>query len=121
MEFCENCDNMLYLNIKEDEEGTNKLEYRCANCNFIKQHNPENSSVLKIDFNIDEIKKTSIINPYIYDDITLPKAEGIHCPNKQCPKPKNGHIKYIQYDKENMKFIYICLECYKAKIEPHIW
>ena len=121
MNFCENCDNMLYLKIKEGEEGENKLEYRCANCNFVKQHTSDNSSVLKIDFNIDEIKKTSMINPYIYDDITLPKAEGIQCPNDKCPKAKNGNIKYIQYDKDNMKYIYICLECYKAGVEPHIW
>ena len=51
---------------------------------------------------------------------TLPRADGIKCPNKQCPAAK-PEIVYIQYDKEDMKYIYVCLDCYKAKIEPHVW
>lgn len=121
MEFCDNCDNMLYFNINEDETEDNKLEYRCMNCNFIKQHNNENTTIMKIDFNLDNIKKESYINPYIYNDKTLPKATGIKCPNKQCPSLKTSNIIYMQYDKVNMKYLYICLDCHKNNITPHIW
>ena len=55
-----------------------------------------------------------------YEDITLPRAEGIKCPNEQCQKAK-PEIIYIKYDNENMKFIYICLDCYKEGIPNHIW
>ena len=47
------------------------------------------------------------------------RAEGIKCPNANCPDSK-PEIVYIQYDKENMKFIYVCLSSYSEKIEPHI-
>ena len=124
MKFCANCDNMLYLNIVQDEdpEVADKLMYECKNCNYKKESDKnDNSCIFKIDYNIDKIKKNSFINPFIYEDITLPRAEGIKCPNEgKCPKAK-PEISYIKYDNENMKFIYICLDCYKGGVEPHIW
>tara|TARA_B110001469_G_C9367513_1_gene191898 strand:+ start:57 stop:431 length:375 start_codon:yes stop_codon:yes gene_type:complete len=124
MKFCANCDNMLYLNIVQDEDSLveDKLMYECKNCNFKKESDKnDNSCIFKIDYNIDKIKKNSFINPFIYEDITLPRAEGIKCPNEgKCPKTK-PEIIYIKYDNENMKFIYICLDCYKGGVEPHIW
>lgn len=121
MNFCEDCDNMLYMNITDDGEGKNVLKYYCRCCNNTYDHTKEDDScVFNINFNIDNIKKNSNLNKYVYNDITLPRAEGIKCPNKQCPAAK-PEIVYIQYDKEDMKYIYICLDCYKAKIEPHVW
>tara|TARA_B110000967_G_C18545618_1_gene392814 strand:- start:102 stop:476 length:375 start_codon:yes stop_codon:yes gene_type:complete len=124
MKFCENCDNMLYLNIvqADDETLADKLMYECKNCNYKRESDKnDNSCIFKIDYNIDKIKKNSFINPFIYEDITLPRAEGIKCPNEEkCPKAKSEII-YIKYDSENLKFIYICLDCYKGGIEPHIW
>lgn len=121
MNFCEDCDNMLYMHITDDEEGKHVLKYFCRCCNNTYDHTKEDDScVFNINFNIDNIKKNSNLNKYIYNDITLPKADGIKCPNKQCPTSK-PEIVYIQYDKEDMKYIYICLDCYKANIEPHVW
>ena len=58
-----------------------KINYICKNCNFQCEHNKsEDSSIFSIDYNIDNIKKNSFINPFIYEDITLPRAEGIKCP-----------------------------------------
>ena len=34
------------------------------------------------------------------------------------PEPKKGDI---QYDKDNMKYIYICMNCYEAGNPTHIW
>ena len=123
MKFCTNCNNMLYLNIiKNDSElEEESLNYICKNCNSNNIHKPtDNSCIFHIDYNIDNIKKNSYINPYIYKDITLPRAEGIKCPNDSCPETK-PEIKYIKYDKENMSFIYICLDCHKVGNTPHIW
>jgi len=123
MKFCPECENMLIVKIIKDENPDipDKLKYICRNCGFEEEHNKmEDSCILKIDFNIDNIKKNSFINPFIYDDITLPRAEGIKCPNANCPKAKS-EIVYIKYDNDNMKFIYICLDCHKAGITPHIW
>lgn len=123
MDFCDNCENMLYYDIKESGESENKLEYKCMNCNFTKKYDSNKGGcILKINYNMDDIKKSSILNPYIYDDITLPKAEGIRCPNKSCPTAtKNPDIVYIQYDKKNMKYLYICMDCYRSGNKNHIW
>ena len=89
MKFCENCDNMLYLKIVQDETNgdAKSLNYICKNCNNEIEHNTTDSScIFKIDYN---------------------KA-----------KPE---IIYIKYDNEDLKFIYICLDCYRAKNTPHIW
>ena len=128
MKFCENCDNMLYLKIQdiaESDQGevTDKkcnLKYVCRKCNEEYNSDPSDSCVFNIDFNLDNIKKNSFINDFIYDDITNPRAEGIKCPNVNCPDPK-PEIIYIQYDKENIKYIYVCLSCYRKGIKPHIW
>lgn len=140
MKFCQNCDNLLYLKItepaqekaaeSEESESTSveqgleqekcELKYVCRMCNEVYNSDESDSCVFNINFNLDNIKKNSFINEFIYDDITLPRAEGIKCPNANCPDSK-PEIVYIQYDKENMKFIYVCLSCHREKIEPHIW
>ena len=145
MKFCKSCDNLLYLKITEPSEeatdesesasGSNdvsvspmanpldkkcELKYVCRMCNEVYNSDESDSCVFNINFNLDNIKKNSFINEFIYDDITLPRAEGIKCPNANCPDSK-PEIVYIQYDKENMKFIYVCLSCHREKIEPHIW
>ena len=124
MKFCKHCDNMLYLKLVDDdseESAIKKPKYVCNNCNNNNEYDQnDNSCLFKIDYNLDNIKKSSFINPFIYEDITLPRAEGIKCPNANCPKAKSEII-YIKYDNENMKFIYICLDCHKKGITPHIW
>jgi len=146
MKFCQNCDNLLYLKItdnskveekSEEDSGSTEevtpppspqnpldnkceLKYFCRMCNEVYESDESDSCVFNINFNLDNIKKNSFINDHIYDDITLPRAEGIKCPNTNCPDTK-PEIIYIQYDKENMKFIYVCLSCHREGIEPHIW
>ena len=137
MNFCENCDNMLYMKIitkeqsdsdesenkdKQETQLNNKIIYYCRCCN---NEYPDlykkNSCIFKLNYNLESITKNSFINDYIYDDITLPRAENIKCPNKDCPGKSKPDIKYIQYDKDEMKYIYICNSCYKAGIPKHIW
>ena len=139
MKFCANCDNMLYLKIDECADETDdsssssdsisstgasnnscKLTYKCVKCNETYPSTEEDSCVFNVNFNLDNIKKNSFINDFIYNDITLPKAEGIKCPNKECPDTK-PQIVYIQYDKDKMNYIYVCLSCHRDKITPHIW
>ena len=133
MKFCDNCENMLYLKIEDspcaDTESDTpspssnnncKLTYNCIKCNESYPSTEVDSCVFNVNFNLDNIKKNSFINEFIYNDITLPKAEGIKCPNKNCPDAK-PQIVYIQYDKEKMNFIYVCLSCHRDGITPHIW
>lgn len=128
MQFCEDCDNMLYYKIinEDDTDGGNtepqeKLIHYCRCCgNVDKTTQNKQQSVYSIDFNTDHIKKQSIINPYTHKDPSLPKTIDIKCPNKKCPS-KSPNIIYINYDEVNMKYIYMCIDCHKNKIEPNVW
>jgi len=106
----------------EDPIVKNKILYYCRCCNneYPNLHK-DNSCLFSINYNTENIKKNSFINKYMYDDITLPNAEGIKCPNSNCPAKAKPNIKYIQYDKDNMKYIYICMDCYENGIADHIW
>ena len=68
-----------------------------------------------------DIKKNSFINKYVYDDITLPIAENMKCINSNCSGGLKPNIKYIQYNKDDMKYIYICMNCYESGNPNHIW
>jgi DNA-directed RNA polymerase subunit M/transcription elongation factor TFIIS len=136
MEFCEECENMLYVKIKtmeESEEGeasielagsdgdtTNKLIYYCKNCSNEIDKSSINNCIYYINYDIDKIKKEHCINKHTLSDPTLPKAHGIKCPNSNCPG-KKANIVYIKYDDEQMKYIYVCINCFNDDITPHIW
>ena len=132
MNFCEDCKNMLYIKTFDkddelDEEGepksTQKLMYYCKSCG--KEYEAANTkqSIYSINFNTDNIQKHTLINEYTLQDPTLPKAQGIKCPNVECKskETKNPNIVYINYNEKEMKYIYACLDCYTNKVEPHIW
>ena len=145
MDFCEDCDNMLYIKIIDEEETDQEtsagkiqseesicstentkggLIYFCKCCGK-EYSNIKNTlnSVYSINYNLDNIKKYNLINEYTLEDPTLPKANGIKCPNKECASKTNkvNNIVYINYDETGMRYIYACLDCYRSKIEPHIW
>ena len=118
MNFCDTCDNMLYVEVNTED---NVLNYNCKTCG--KKYNAsinKSNCVYEENYNIDEIRKETLLNEYTFNDPTLPKALGIKCPNKECPS-KKPNIIYINYDNKNMKYIYVCLDCKKEKIEPYIW
>jgi DNA-directed RNA polymerase subunit M/transcription elongation factor TFIIS len=118
MNFCDTCDNMLYVHVNTDD---NELTYNCKTCG--KEYNAsinKTNCVYEENYNIDVIRKETLLNEYTFNDPTLPKAIGIKCPNKECPS-KKPNIIYINYDNKNMKYIYVCLDCKKEKVEPYIW
>lgn len=130
MEFCDKCDNMLYVRINnvddESEEGEenisqeNSLVHYCKNCDEVFDRKTENNCVYYVGYELDDIKRENVVNKYIVNDPTLPKAVGIKCPNVNCPAKKQN-IVYIKNDDQNMKYIYICVECHNAGITPNTW
>ena len=136
--FCEKCDNMLVTRIEivdakgpdgvsvdsdneSDSEGEQtRLVCYCRQCNFSIDNTETTKSVYHNNYNMDNIKRTHLVNKFTAYDATLPRALGIKCPNAGCPA-KKADIRYIKYDEDNMKYIYICLDCHSANIEPHIW
>jgi len=113
MHFCENCNNMYYLKLKNKNE--NILIYYCRQCGNEKDMDDTNISVLKT--NINNVKDTfiNVINEYTKYDPTLPRTNNIKCPNSECSSNNDLNIKnniiYIRYDDINIKYIYLCSIC----------
>lgn len=118
MKFCSQCDNMYYICINESD--VNKMIYYCRNCGF-KDYNTaqEGTTILKT-----QIKKSGqsfnhIINEYTKLDPTLPRINNMKCPNESCitnhteenKEKKQTEIIYIRYDDDQMKYVYICVDC----------
>jgi len=117
MEFCEKCNNMLYINIESSDEGNNKLKNYCKNCNFSKELPSDKSMAIieNVYEKTENINYKLFINPHIKHDPTLPRVNNIKCINKECTKKKEdmNEVIYIKYDNENMKYLYYCVHCGK--------
>tara|TARA_Y200000002_G_C22660971_1_gene655710 strand:- start:24 stop:377 length:354 start_codon:yes stop_codon:yes gene_type:complete len=105
---------MLYIKIDEN----NKLKYHCKLCldeyelDSLEGSNKE--CVYKQDYNFENNSFDSYVkSSTIYEDKTLPYLTNMKCVNAQCPThegtPKK--VKYIKYNKDEMKFIYFCCVC----------
>tara|TARA_B100000780_G_C21111243_1_gene449073 strand:+ start:505 stop:870 length:366 start_codon:yes stop_codon:yes gene_type:complete len=109
--FCDKCDNMNYIYLNPD---TSELYNVCKSCG--NSELKENESKQIYSSNTDgksSISEIINLNPYISHDITLPVIKNnsnIKCNNETCAD-KETCIKYIKYDNDNMKFIYICNHC----------
>ena len=89
MHFCNNCDNMLYIRLLEEESDS--LVYYCRNCGeIINTISKENICVLQTDIVIKEKAYLHEINEYTKLDPTLPRTNNIRCPNQSCPSNKTS-------------------------------
>lgn len=124
---------MLYIQIdtgensEDDPEASDsighsnsKLIYYCKNCDEQYDNIDKTKCVYHLEYNMDDVKREAVVNKYIVNDTTLPKARGIKCPNSTCPS-KKSNIVYIKNDDDNMKYCYICVDCHNAGITPNTW
>jgi DNA-directed RNA polymerase subunit M/transcription elongation factor TFIIS len=106
---------MLYISISRDD--ANQLMYYCRNCGANDdQLVSESLCVLETNFKRGEQKFNHIINEYTKKDPTLPRIYNVKCPNGGCKTNEETHklaaeVIYMRYDDENMKYLYICVEC----------
>jgi len=111
MEFCDNCSNMLYISIDEE----NNLLKNCKHCTFVKKE--VDSKCIKITetkYSQDDLLYYQNINKYLRHDPTLRRIRDINitCKNKECyVKKGEQQILYIKYDNKNMKYFYVCDHC----------
>lgn len=109
MEFCQICQNMLYLKTEADQS---LLRY-CKYCNF--QHKDpatlgKSVCVSKTVYTEDDLLYMQHQNKYLRYDPTLPRVNDQTCPNGDCPGTESRVI-YIKYDHINMKYFYVCDHC----------
>jgi DNA-directed RNA polymerase subunit M/transcription elongation factor TFIIS len=119
MEFCEVCDNMLYVKTNEDK---NLVKY-CKHCEFSKVET--NIGCMKISetmYTEDDLLYNQNINKYLRYDPTLRRINDsqIKCPSPECPLATGDidasqQVLYIKYHPQNMKYLYVCDHC------GHIW
>jgi DNA-directed RNA polymerase subunit M/transcription elongation factor TFIIS len=111
MEFCDVCENMLYVKSNED----NKLVKYCKHCNF--ERVEDSGSAIKISETIyseDDLLYNQHVNKYLRFDPTLRRINDplISCPNQECNVDENKkQILYIKYHPQNMKYLYVCENC----------
>ena len=116
MHFCNKCENMLYIRLKEDDG--NSLVYYCRNCGESDQIlDKDNICVSRTEIVTQERAYINDINQYTKHDPTLPRTNTIRCPNQSCTSNINPDSKreviYLRYDDKNMKYIYMCHFCDK--------
>lgn len=114
MKFCDQCHNMMYVNIDVNK----KLVYYCKSCGNKNIYNEGNSVCIIDDNKInDDTKYSQYINKYLKYDPCLPRVNNIECPNVDCVKEKeqDNEVIYIKYDPINMKYLYHCCHC------DHFW
>ena len=111
--FCNNCFNLTSLH--SNEEG--KLIHHCKNCGTNEDYENNGDCIFSMDFR--KIDKSEIINSnqYITHDRTIPTIKNninLKCPNEECSTNVEGgekSFKYVKYDSEDIKYIYICQSC----------
>lgn len=116
MEFCKECDNLLYLKINNKEDDTEILK-QCYNCNFCKKIDIDNKETNKCFYqNINDVDKLQyylLKKENLRHDPTIPHINVIPCPNQKCPSysgTKND-IFYISINKEKLMYLYVCNNC----------
>ena len=116
MQFCEQCKNMLFTKINQDD---NSLQYICKNCGFesSKTEITENTCVYSKDYDHNELSYKYVINEYTCTDPTLPRVNDIKCVNSECETNQEGYpedereVVYIKYNKDKLYYVYICCKC----------
>lgn len=120
MKFCNVCENMLYISV--NRENGNSLTYYCRLCGDKSNSLDADENTFTIDLQIkkNESSFQHIVNKYTKLDPTLPRIYNMKCPNIHCKTNTDDYkepveIIYMRYDNENMKYLYICVEC------DHLW
>lgn len=115
MEFCEICDNLLYM--KAEEDDTVLVKY-CKHCGFSKKAASAQNASVKVSqtlYSEDQLLYDQFQNKYLRYDPTLPRIrdDALKCPNPDCTKPEQdpSQIIYIKYQSTNMKYMYCCDHC----------
>jgi DNA-directed RNA polymerase subunit M/transcription elongation factor TFIIS len=112
MEFCDICDNLLYLRSEEDHA----LVKYCKHCAFSERESAEGRPAMKVSENLysEDEPYLQYQNKYLRCDPTLPRVSdtGLQCPNTACSgPPENPQVLYVKYHPVHMKYLYCCDYC----------
>lgn len=118
MEFCEICQNMLYLRMNEEDQ----LEKHCKHCKSSEIEQKKGIRVSKTMYSEDDVLYKFHQNPYMRFDPTLPRINNVPCPSDGCTgKSKPPQVLYVKYNPNKMLYFYCCEHCghtWKAQSQP---
>ncbi len=112
MKFCDNCNNMYYLRLQQDNEDS--LVYYCRNCGKEDIIDVNDTTVMKTIINGSDDKYVNVVNKYTKHDHTIPRVKEIDCANSSClslSEKEKKDILLIRHDDINMKYVYLCGVC----------
>lgn len=111
MRFCAICDNMLYVDVRDN----NDVSWTCMRCGNreVADSGQESFAVSTVDYRNEMAKYQHLMTPYIHDDPTIPHVSNIPCPNAACTRPEKEQpdVMYVKYDARNLRFLYSCAHC----------
>ena len=101
---------MLY-SIDEDigEDGNKFAALSCRSCEYKEELNRDDPVVYEHVLKQDKSDKV-VLNPYLKNDMTLPRFTEIVCPNKECPGPKPDVVGK-KIDAVELVWMYQCANC----------
>ncbi len=120
MKFCKNCNNYLFLKIKNDTDSVVSYTYNCRNCGFTDTKTSNNMESMKQESiysnpsNIDKVRYYALKKDLLKYDKTLPHINNIPCANKECishGEPNLTDIIYLVIDKKKLQELFICNIC----------
>ena len=112
MNFCNKCDNMLFVKLSLDDP--NVLVNYCRNCGNEAIPTAENLCIFKNNLKKNDTKYDNYINEYTKLDPTLPRITTIKCTNLECLSNKDDdkrEIISVRYDDDKLKYVYLCAVC----------
>jgi DNA-directed RNA polymerase subunit M/transcription elongation factor TFIIS len=114
MRFCETCGNMYYLKIDKSETNVDLLYY-CRNCGSETTCNDESTLLISRNTKKKNVHLHYFVNKYTKFDPTIPRINYMSCVSKECKSNTDvkteKDILYIKYDRENLKYLYMCCLC----------
>lgn len=147
MEFCEICNNMLYIRLSKGVEVGQSAEliYYCRDSSHSNDESAipaEKKAVVVLETQVakKEIDFSYIVNEYTTMDPTLPRLKGMKCPNSRCAsrciddvsspmdqdgtqqtslaRPIDTEVVFLRYDDDALKYLYICPCCSEVWKSP---
>ena len=112
MDFCDICNNMLYVKSDEDK---NLIKY-CKHCDFSKKETSAKSiKISETMYSEDDLLYNQHINKYLRFDPSLRRIKDstIKCQNQECTMTESDddRVLYIKYHPHNMNYLYVCDHC----------
>lgn len=100
MNFCDFCENMLFIRNSLEAGGELKVQYFCKYCGNVEEFKTLNQD--------EKPNENTDIPKYISYDVTLPRRNDVKCKTQDC---ESKEIILLREDNSKKKFNFYCVTC----------